>query len=184
MICNKMIHDSGTDLRSDKGLYTPFHYLAVGEKAWTSSSEECRIHNVFNKLSHLEDAYPGFKGWYNSKVIPGLTNGTRQILAEYHGDQPVALVIAKRSTTERKLCTIWVDENERGSRASQALIGSAVKWLDCNRPLVTATESAREMLHSTFRRFGFKETGRKFGMYSLESAEYFYNSKLSFSWRN
>ena len=109
---------------------------------------------VFATLSHLADFYPRFEEWYWAKVVPGLQHGSRRIFFENDG-RITGVVIAKRSRTERKLCTVWVDTGAVGRGLGTTLMTEAMAWLDTKRPLVTVPEERVSEFESIFRRWRF-----------------------------
>src|SRR5258707_11852705 len=76
---------------------------------------------VFQALVHLEDTYPDFRLWFRSNVLEGLRSGERQIFVCIEAGRIVGSAIAKRSATERKLCTLWVDKSARRAGMATSL---------------------------------------------------------------
>jgi hypothetical protein len=78
-------------------------------------SEEVDPRAAFEAIAGLEDVYPGFRSWWNDKVVPGLGDGSRRIVAETRGGRIVGAGVFKRSSSERKICTLWAPEGGRVS---------------------------------------------------------------------
>jgi hypothetical protein len=129
---------------------------------------------VFATLSHLAAFYPRFEEWYWAKVVPGLQHGSRRIFFEDDG-RITGIVIAKRSRTERKLCTVWVGNSVAGRGLGTALMTEATAWLDTKRPLITVPEERVPEFESIFRRWRFSLDEISFSLYRPGRREYIFN---------
>ena len=90
---------------------------------------------VYPRLAHLEEVYPDFALWFWTKCAPGIADGSRYIFTQNLGNT-FAAVIAKKSRQERKLCTVYISDGIR-SRVGTRLIIAAMRWLECEKPLLT-----------------------------------------------
>ena len=178
-----MITAHSCDIHNDKTLaYTSALSVAAIDfsGAYTRvmrSSDENRIFNIFSSLTHLAKYYPYFDEWFLKTTLPGFLNGERNIFAEYDGDKPLGLVIAKRTVFERKICTVWVSDECQGMRLGLDLMKSAMSWLNCTHPIITVNENVVSNLRPTLERLQFIETDRRLSCYKLNKIEHIFNGK-------
>lgn len=132
---------------------------------------------VFDALSHLEKTYPGFGRWYWEKVVPGLGDGTRMALQATRGGAVEAVMIAKRTPGERKLCTLWTSERVRGEGVGAALLSEALDWLQDPSPLMTVPEERMPQFRRLLRGQDFSLTGIVDSMYRPGAKEYVFNGR-------
>ena len=59
-------------------------------------------------LLPLSESYPEIEHWFKAKVIPGLYNETRKLFIKRRNGRIAALAIAKKTQSERKICTVRV----------------------------------------------------------------------------
>lgn len=135
------------------------------------------IASVFDALSHLEETYPGFGRWYWEKVVPGLGDGTRMALQATCGGAVEAVMIAKRTTGERKLCTLWTSDRVRGEGVGASLLSEALGWLQDSSPLMTVPEERMPQFRRILRGQGFSLTGIVDSMYRPGAKEYVFNGR-------
>lgn len=183
-----MITAYSCDIHNDKTLaYTSALSVAVmdslcAETRFMSSCAENRIFNIFSSLTHLTKYYPNFDEWFLKTALPGFLIGERNIFAEYDGDKPLGLVIAKRSVFERKICTVWVSDECQGQRLGFDLMKSAISWLNCTHPIITVNENVVSNLRPTLERLQFIETDRRLSCYKLNKIEHIFNGKHRGHW--
>ena len=134
---------------------------------------------AFSALVHLEQMYPGFEDWYWGKVVPGLSNGTRQLFIEERGSRIIAAVIAKAEGAERKLCTVWVHPAYTGQKIGVRLMDEAKSWLGTNKPMISVPEERVEEFRSIFIRWGFELTQVLDSYYRPGRKELVFNGILS-----
>lgn len=122
---------------------------------------------VLGALAHLEGTYPGFGAWWAEKVVPGLTDGSRRVLADVRDGRVVSAGVFKRSAEERKICTLWAPE----SGAASALCSEGMRWLGTDRPSFTVSQG---MLPRYRRLLSTIDAGRYKsvrGMYRADAVE-------------
>lgn len=120
-----------------------------------SEIEEC-----FGCLAHLQATYPAFSQWFHKKVVPGLGNGTRNILSASTDKEILGIAIAKRTEVEQKLCTLWVADHYRNHGVGIRLMREAMIWLGTERPTASAPESASD-IHRLLAKLGFTVTSTR-----------------------
>jgi len=134
---------------------------------------------VYARLQHLDAYYPDFERWYWESVVPGLVDGTRMIRAIRSEDRVVAVLIAKRTDEERKLCTLWVDERFAGKGFGVRLINEGRKWVGTDTPLASVPEERMGELSGILGRMGFVVTEALKSFYRPGKTEYVFNGRLT-----
>jgi GNAT superfamily N-acetyltransferase len=134
--------------------------------------------NVFDSMAHLEQVYPEFRSWFDGKVSAGLRDGSRRIFVKVRGGKITAVAIAKRTISERKLCTLWVDEDMRGKGFASALAEEAFDWLGIRTPLFSVPDLHSHEFRPLLSRWNFCETQVLRDLYRPNSKEYVFNGIL------
>ena len=71
--------------------------------------DDKQIREVGEMLSFLRQDYPDFWRWYNNMILPGLTDGSRQVIvADADGNRLAGAMILKNTPSEKKICTLCV----------------------------------------------------------------------------
>lgn len=122
--------------------------------------------------------YPGFAIWFNRTVLPSLGKGRAILLARING-KLAGFCVLKRNPSERKICTLYVYEGFRSRGVGSTLVEYALKSLDERFPLVTVPEELLPMYEGFFRRFDFRLSGSRVGLYRVGKREFFFNGTLA-----
>lgn len=126
-------------------------------------------------LLPISPQYPGIGGWFFSRVVPGLGNGTRRLVrVERHG-QLVALGIGKLELGERKICTVRVAPEYAGRGLGIRVFDSLMEWMGTARPHATVSEDRMHEFESIFLYYGFRLTSTARGKYRPGKVEYLFN---------
>ena len=92
---------------------------------------------VLPEITCLESIYPGFRQWYLQRVVPGLADGSRLIVADVLDGGLAGIAIAKRTCGERKLCTLWRNPRLGRDATVAELLTGTTSWLGPRRPTFT-----------------------------------------------
>lgn len=138
-------------------------------------SQAVRAYAALNRLS---DVYPGFESWYWTKVVPGLLEGTRELFIEQHAGKTIGVVIAKAAATERKLCTVWVDNRFAGCGLGGRLMRQAMEWLGTERPLISVPQERLAEFWPVFTAWRFDLVQALRSYYRPGRTEYVFNGVL------
>jgi len=136
---------------------------------------------VRTALGSVGDLYPGFDHWLSAKVGSGLDNGSRRVLVYRQRSRILGIAIAKRTPSERKLCTLWVDQGARGQRAGAALGSALFRWLNTDKPLFTVPEERLTEFRGLLNGWGFGQPNGIEGLYRDGKIEYVFNGAIVFS---
>ncbi|WP_376995984.1 GNAT family N-acetyltransferase [Azospirillum himalayense] len=123
----------------------------------------------------LSTDYPGIKTWFNSKVVPGLIDGTRYLHRIERDGQLVGLGIAKLEPFERKICTVRIAPSYVGRGIGIRIFDSLLKWLDTDRPHLTVNERKIHAFERIFDWYGFNLTSVRSGLYVPNLSEFAFN---------
>ena len=134
--------------------------------------------NAFDSISHLEVVYPGFCEWIDTKVILGLRDGSRNVFVERVQGRICGVAIAKRTVSERKLCTLWVDRDARAAGVAGRLANEVFGWLGTEKPLFTVPDVSIDKFRSLLDRWGFAETQVVPDIYRPGGREFVFNGIL------
>lgn len=133
---------------------------------------------VFEAITHMESVYPGIDVWFHNKVAPGLRNGSRKLFVENVADRIVGIAIAKRTSSERKLCTLWVAPETRNYGVAARLANEAFGWLGTTKPLFSVPDVRINEFAGLLRRWDFVETQSVEDIYRPASREFVFNGLL------
>lgn len=137
------------------------------------------IATIYREISGLEYIYPNFASWFWQKVAPGVNDGSRSIFLHSRGNNLTGVIIAKRSQTERKLCTVWVKQPYRGQKIAPKLIGAALHWLECTHPLITIPEERLASFAPIISHLGFMRTQILRDYYRPGHREFVFNGQFN-----
>lgn len=134
-------------------------------------------------LAEIGPYYPNLMTWLRDKVKPGLADGTRRIFWERDPETQalVGVGIAKKTPVEKKICTLLVDEDARGSNIGYRLTYKMLEWLDTSKPHFTVSDARMPQMRRWIEHFGFMRTDRRTGLYVPGRTEYFFNDLHSHS---
>ena len=148
----------------------------VLEPRWTRF--DC-LDLVRDSLRSASILYPGLDEWLRGPVAEGLTIGTRSVFLCRHRSDLLGVAIAKRTTVERKLCTLWVTETARGLGIASILAAYAFEWLGTDRPLFTVAEERIGEFRALLNAWRFSAYDTAIGQYRQGKREYVFNGALN-----
>jgi hypothetical protein len=144
---------------------------AIQEPAQASLAE------IFAAIGSLEAVYPGFRRWFYGKVGTGSSDERAIFITRARG-LILGIGIAKRSLTERKLCTLWTAPTMRDSGIASAIADRAFDWLETSHPLFTVPEERMVEFRGLLRRWHFEHPNAVVGYYRPNKIEYVFNGSL------
>jgi hypothetical protein len=160
-------------------MLAPISILHQGpHDALKSPSESCQLNQIFWELSSVYGMYPGFRNWFFEKGTITSRTQQRAIFVRKVATRIVGVAIAKRSVSERKLCTLWVADDARGSGVASNLADSAFDWLETSHPLFTIPEEHISEFRGLLRGWQFSDGQALKGYYRENKIEYVFNGAL------
>ena len=94
------------------------------------------LNDVLILSMEVKDDYPDYRQWFQTVQIPGIYNGTRNIIIAHLNDKIVGFVSLKK-TEEKKICTFYVEKNFRRNKIGALLAEKAISYLEEEKPLIT-----------------------------------------------
>lgn len=155
-----------------KTVYKMYTELSVAEQSVYQEK-------IFRFLKGLSEQYPGFCEWYHSLFFPShILKPGREIIFCEEQDTVIGAVILKKDVSEKKICTLRVDDRFRGQGIGTCLLRDSIRWLKCDRPLITVSGDVIAQYKGLFRHFDFIEEDAKYGYYRPDEIEYVFNGVL------
>jgi hypothetical protein len=140
-------------------------------------STRASVAEIFAAIGSLETTYPGFRKWFYGTVAKA-SGDERAIFVTKARNQILGIGIAKRSMTERKLCTLWTAPATRDIGIASAIADSAFDWLGTSHPLFTIPEERIVEFRGLLKRWQFTQTNDVVGYYRPNKIEYVFNGYL------
>lgn len=137
--------------------------------------------------------YPDHCDHFYTKYVPGIFDGTREILVAYHGKELAGVIILKkdiaicdpdnpsmaRPVTERKISTLYVKPKFQNRGVASKLVSASFSWLGTTKPLLSIADYKIPQFEKMIRRYGWEKTQTlEKGYYNNDSTEYVYNGKI------
>ena len=145
------------------------------------TKEKSLIKSIGDMLSFLKKDYPYFYNWYNGKVVNKKDNGSRNIYIATPVDNSnviAGVLILKDTKEEKKICTLCVMEAYRGNGIGSSFVELAIEVLKTNKPMITVSESNRDLFSPLLLKYKFEEKKEYLGYYRNGSSEFSYNGYL------
>lgn len=141
-------------------------------------------HKIYNKLVDLKDSYPEFDSWFHNTVYPELTASPEQreiiiVITTLEKKKVLTgIAILKKTSTERKICTIRIHEHFRGRGIGTMLFEECFSFLGTRLPVITISENREADFVKHINKFGFIKTQSLKGLYKPECIEFIYNGAI------
>lgn len=84
----------------------------------------------------MEKDYPDFYNWFNNKVIPGLENGTRNIIVMYKKNKLIGFTNLKKTEKEKKMSNLTVKSSLFYEKQWNLIVNEALNWLETEDPVI------------------------------------------------
>ena len=133
----------------------------LNEKNFSKATNELFLNTQFN----LEQ-YPGYLQWYYCKNIPRILSGLGEGLFDLDTYLLKGLIFIKYD--EKKISTLYVDEEYRRNGLGQKMLEDSFKLLGTDKPLITIPEKKLFMFERFIKDYNWKETGVVNSYYSRE----------------
>lgn len=136
--------------------------------------------NQFKSIvSGIEDLYPGIDKWYDKKVIPGISEGSRYAFLAMHQGKVIAETIIKPGI-DNKLCSMKILPAFQNQSLGSLLFLEIARTIDDNTKYIhfTAPESLSYEKEGLFNRLGFVCLGRADKMYRKGEDELVFKANI------
>lgn len=137
-----------------------------------SKLNDYNISKSILELYHLTSfnikQYPGYLNWYYTKNIPRILNGNGESFFDVEAFQLKGLIFLKNDFFEKKICTLYIDEEYRKNGLGQKLLENAFKYLDTDKPKITIPEHKIKDFSKIIEYYNWKETNIIYDYYKKE----------------
>lgn len=138
------------------------------------------IANAYKVTDYLCKDYPNHFNWYWSKTVPGIFNGTREILICTVNKKIAGVAFLKNENDEKKICTFLILELYRKMDIDSKLIEKSFEFLGTTRPLISIPEYKLNMFKNIIKKYDWEQTQiLDKGYYNDSSREIVFNGKIS-----
>lgn len=168
---------------------TPQRQVDVNSRVLKISNQSNFSENTLNQfktiVSGIEDIYPGIDKWYNKKVIPGISEGSRFAFLVMHEGDVIAETIIKPGN-DNKLCSMKILPSFQNKSLGTLLFSEIAKTLNDNTEFIhfTAPESLSYEKEGLFNRLGFQCLGKSNKMYRKGEDELVFRARVTNFKRN
>lgn len=142
---------------------------------------DSKIDSIFSELSFLRTEYPEFYSWFYDKVIPELSNGSREV---FIAQTPLSfgkvngVLVLKNTNSEKKICTLYVDKESRMNGIGQKFMNIAFNELNTDKPLITVSDTRLKEFNRLLNKFNFESVDTLPDYYAYNHTEYTFNGHL------
>lgn len=119
--------------------------------------------------------YPNYREWFITKQVPGLYDGSRNIIVAHMNSQIVGFISLKKDATEKKICTFYIAKTFRKNKVGSILALKAIEWLECDKPLITIPTDKLGDFIRIAKRYDWTVTDIKDGLYRINNPEIILN---------
>ncbi len=138
------------------------------------------VEQVFWSTSWISQEYPNYVEKYYTKYIPGIFDGTREIIICMDDSNVVGIATLKKTKEERKICTLFVADPYRLQGIGRKLLGKAFKWLETTSPVISMASRKTYMFKAIIDYYEWQITSEHpKGEFNKRFDEVVFNEKLS-----
>lgn len=136
------------------------------------------INDVLSLSMKVKNDYPDYRNWFQTVQVPGLFDGTRNIIVAHIEDRIVGFVSLKKTKTEKKICTFYVEKSFQRNRIGTLLATRAVDYLEEEKPLITIPADKLNEFIRIAERYNWQITDIKENLYRTTAPEVIVNGEL------
>ena len=140
------------------------------------------INKILNKIlilsMQVKDDYPDYRQWFQTVQIPGIYDGTRNIIVAHINDKIVGFVSLKK-TDEKKICTFYVEKNYRKNKIGALLAEKAIDYLEEEKPLITIPMDKLHEFIKIASKYNWEVTEIKENLYRTTTPEVIVNGSIN-----
>ena len=133
------------------------------------------LNDVLVLSMQVKNDYPDYKTWYQTIQVPGIYDGTRNIIIANIADRIVGFVYMKKTKEEKKICTFYVEKSFRKNKIGTLLATKAVEYLEEDKPLITIPMDKLNDFIRIGNRFNWQITDIKENLYRTTTPEVIVN---------
>lgn len=126
----------------------------------------------------VKQDYPDYRSWFLNTQIPGLYDNTRNIIIAHINDKIVGFVSLKKTSTEKKICTFYVEKSFRRNKIGTILVEKAIDYLEESRPLITIPMNKLNEFIKIGNYYNWEITDIKENLYRTSTPEVIVNGTI------
>lgn len=135
------------------------------------------LNDVLILSMQVKDDYPNYKNWYQTVQVPGIYDGSRNIIIAHISDRIVGFVSLKKTTEEKKICTFYVEKSFQRNRIGSLLATKAVEYLEEDKPLITIPMDKLHQFTRIGEKYNWEITDVKENLYRTTTPEVIVNGR-------
>ena len=140
---------------------------------------EKMIQEVLALSMIVKNDYPDYKEWYTKVQVPGLYTNERNIIIAHINDRIVGFVSLKKTKTEKKICTFYVEKSFRRNKIGTILMEKAIEFLEESRPLITIPMDKLNEFIRIANKYNWEITDIKENLYRTSTPEVIVNGIIT-----
>ena len=140
---------------------------------------EKMIQEVLMLSMIVKNDYPDYKEWYTKVQVPGLYTSERNIIIAHINDRIVGFVSLKKTKTEKKICTFYVEKSFRRNKIGTILVEKAIEFLEESRPLITIPMDKLNEFIRIANKYNWEITDIKENLYRTSTPEVIVNGIIT-----
>lgn len=126
----------------------------------------------------VKNDYPDYRNWYQTIQVPGIYDGTRNIIIAHIADKIVGFVSLKKTPEEKKICTFYVEKSFRRNQIRTILATKAVEYLEEEKPLITIPMDKLNEFTRIAEKYNWEISDIKDNLYRTTTPEVIVNGTL------
>lgn len=127
----------------------------------------------------VKNDYPDYKEWYTKVQVPGLYTNERNIIIAHINERIVGFVSLKKTKTEKKICTFYVEKSFRRNKIGTILVEKAIEFLEESRPLITIPMDKLNEFIRIANKYNWEITDIKENLYRTSTPEVIVNGIIT-----
>lgn len=135
------------------------------------------LNNVLILSMQVKDDYPNYRNWYQTVQVPGIYDGSRNIIIAHISDRIVGFVSLKKTAEEKKICTFYVEKSFQRNRIGSLLATKAVEYLEEDKPLITIPMDKLHQFTRIGEKYNWEITDVKENLYRTTTPEVIVNGR-------
>lgn len=140
---------------------------------------EKMIQEVLMLSMIVKNDYPDYKEWYTKVQVPGLYTNERNIIIAHINERIVGFVSLKKTQTEKKICTFYVEKSFRRNKIGTILVEKAIEFLEESRPLITIPMDKLNEFIRIANKYNWEITDIKENLYRTSTPEVIVNGIIT-----
>lgn len=128
-----------------------------------SNLDEIEFHNkikeIYELTKFLEIQYPNYKDWFYNKAIERIPKQEGEIFFIEEKGLIRGITILKKTETEKKICTLFVEKEFRNLGIGNALLSESFKYLETKKPTLTIPQKNIECFSHLIDKYKWEKTG-------------------------